>query len=207
MIPIDVFRPIGNKIAVRQVLNLPLDGAIVLCGAQTVSDPRKGTRFLIDALKKIREKRRDSIKVVAFGYKPSDGTLPDDWVHTGTIHDEALLNLYYNAADVFVLPSLADNLPNTLIEATAAGTPSVTFDSGGCAEVVRDGANGFVARAGDAGHLAECIEKVLAMKDDQRLEMGEACRQIALREYDPKMQAQRYIELFESIQSRRQFSQ
>lgn len=198
-VPHDVFKPIGDKSAVRKALGLPMERCIVLCGSQNIDDPRKGTNYLVNALKGFAARKHEGITVVAFGYKPRMGDTPADWIYTGAIRDEALLNLYYNAADVFVLPSLADNLPNTLIEAISAGTPCVTFDVGGCPEIIRDGETGFVARAKDVAHLAECVLRALDMGAEQRREMSENCRRIAVAEYDVKLQAQRYCALFEEM--------
>ena len=201
-IDLDVFKPLGDKYAVRQILGLPMQGKIILCGAQNISDPRKGTCYLINAVKRLNEKRPEPVTVIVFGHKPINTSLTSSWVHTGTIRDEALLNLYYNASDVFVLPSLADNLPNTLIEATAAGTPCVTFGVGGCSEVVRNNETGFVARTGDEEHLSECIEHLLDMDGDRVREMTIACRKVALREYSVQLQAQRYVSLIDRVRNR-----
>lgn len=201
-LPLDVYRPLGDRRSVRAALGLPEDAKIVMCGAMYTGEVRKGGHLLKDACALLRARKGPGVMVVAFGIKTEDEKSPEGWTCTGLIRDEALLNLYYNAADVFVLPSLADNLPNTLIEATAAGTPCVTFDVGGCPEIVRDGETGFVARAKDVGHLAECIEKVLDMGEERRREMSEACRRVAVAEYDVKLQAKRYVELFEEMVKR-----
>jgi glycosyltransferase involved in cell wall biosynthesis len=60
-----------------------------------------------------------------------------------------------------------------------------------------------VARAGDAEHLAECIARVLDMGGERRQQMSEACRRVAVAEYDVKLQAKRYVELFEEMVEKR----
>ena len=202
-VPLKVFRPIGDKLAVRRALGLPLNRDIVLCGSLNINDPRKGTLFLVDALRRLRTRFNIDPCVVVFGLHADKRDIPAEWLCAGLIHDESLLNLYYNAADVFVAPSLADNLPNTLLEATAAGTPCVAFNVGGCSEVVRDGLTGFTARVNDIEDLAACINRTLDMTESQRAEMGSACRQVAEVEYGLGLQAQRYIKVFEDIKSRR----
>jgi glycosyltransferase involved in cell wall biosynthesis len=103
--------------------------------------------------------------------------------------------MYYNAADVFVSSSLAENLPNVLVEACAAGTPSVAFDVGGCGEIVRDGENGFLAKSGDSSDLARCIAGVLGMVPARRQEMRLNCRRIAEAEYGLDRMVSRYESL------------
>ena len=116
-----------------------------------------------------------------------------------SFRDGELLNLYYNAADVFVAPSLAEAFGLVHAEAMAAGTPCVAFDIGASPEVVRHGQTGFVARYKDAADLAACIERILGMSDAEASLMRRASRETAVREYDTPMQAQRYAKLFAEI--------
>ena len=196
-----VYKPISNVAAGKQKLGLP-DTPIVITGAQLPGEKRKGLGFLLEAVSFLRARSRLDFNVVMFGNYREPEALPNDWIMSGTVRDENLLNLYYNCADVFVLPSLADNLPNTLLEATAAGTPSVAFNVGGCSEIVRDGETGFIARYKDSEHLAECIEHVLTMREEERNEMRRRCREVAEREYGLDLQARRYVKLFESLSGR-----
>ena len=199
-LPLEIFKPLGeSKRNLRRVLGLPENAFIILCGAQYMGDERKGAKQLIAAVNSLRMHTRIPVVVVAFG-EAGKGTAIKNWIFTGTIPEERFLNQYYNAADVFVLPSLADNLPNTLLEATSAGTPCVTFDTGGCAEVVRDGLTGYVAQYGDERQLSECIERILVMSESDRQAMSAVCREVAVREYDQDLQASRYRKLFDEVQ-------
>ena len=67
----------------------------------------------------------------------------------------------YSCADLFVIPSLEDNLPNTIMESMACGTPCVGFEIGGIPEMIDHRVNGYVANYKDAGDLANvfCLEK------------------------------------------------
>lgn len=197
-LPLDQFRPVDSKAKVRAVLGLPVDRHIILAGAQSVADKRKGTGLLVEATDMLRKRLGGALAIVLFG-EMAGIPLPEGFICTGTIRDEQLLNLYYNAADVFVLPSLADNLPNVLLEATAAGTPCVAFDTGGCSEIVRDGQTGFVAKYKDAEDLARCIERVLVMQDDQTQHMRKLCRNVAESEYGLHLQSERYAKLFSGV--------
>ena len=197
-----MFKPIADKAALRRVLGLPVDRRIILAGSAALTEERKGIKYLIEAERLLKEMVRDGFVVATFGPCADTSVLPEGWRHFGEIREEKLLNLYYNAADAFVLPSLWDNLPNTLIEATAAGTPCVTFDVGGCPEVVRDGKTGFVAKYKDAADLAACIERVLTMPAAEYERMSAECRKVAVTEYAPEAQAGRYEKLFNEMTSR-----
>lgn len=197
---LNAFVPVTEeKGCLRMILGLPRDKKVILFGADSTMESRKGGSYLKEAINLLRNRMKESFSVVGFGSWMTQAGLPSDWTKLNAIEDDRLLNLYYNAADVFVLPSLADNLPNTLLEATAAGTPCVTFDVGGCAEVVRDGQNGFVAGYKDVEDLASCIERVLLLGEDAARAMKQRCRQIAVQEYYPALQAARYERLFDEM--------
>ena len=193
-----VFRPLEEKRAVRRILGLESEVPVILAGSQYPGDPRKGTHYLVAAVERVEAGRKGDLQVVVFGATP-EGAVPAHWILAGSIDSEVVLNQYYNAADVFVMSSLMDNLPNTLVEATAAGTPCVAFDSGGCAEVVRDGDTGFVATYKNVDDLAACMCRVLAMSTGDKEVMSQRCRDVALAEYSLERQAKAYLKLFEEM--------
>jgi len=196
---LDTYYPLARDCNVARLLGLPVGRPIILVGAASLEDERKGTKLLVEALAQVEEQKQ--ITVVAVGKKWNADWLPSSWVYPGVISDSQLMNQYYNAADVFVLPSLADNLPNTLVESTAAGTPCVTFDVGGCAEVVRDGKTGFVAQPGSTKSLTECVLRVLDLSQNEAMEMRQHCRSVAENEYSQELQAERYMKLFNEVLS------
>ncbi len=102
----------------------------------------------------------------------------------------------YNAADVFVLPSLEDNLPNTIMEAMACGVPCVGFRVGGIPEMIRHQVNGYVAQERAAADLAEGIHYVLADADYETLSR-ECLHQVA-QKYSQQSVANRYIEEYQN---------
>lgn len=194
----EVFHPVASRQVVREALGLPLDKSILLTGLAAPDDPRKGTHYLCEALAQVDDLRQSCV-VVAMGGVGARSKVPADWIAPGYIHDERLLNLYYNAADAFVLPSLADNLPNTFLESLAAGTPCVAFDVGGCGEVVREGVTGFLARPRDVVDLAACLTRVMRLGVAAEQCLRATCREVAVRDYAPEKQARAYMALFESL--------
>jgi glycosyltransferase involved in cell wall biosynthesis len=115
---------------------------------------------------------------------------------SGKADDE--LAMHYAAADVFVLPTLADNLPNTVIESLACGTPVVSFDVGGVSDAVRHLETGFLAAPEDTAALAEGIRTLLA--DGQlRERLSRRAREVAETEYGAELEAQRFAELYEEL--------
>ena len=114
------------------------------------------------------------------------------------VRDEMTMSMVYSLADVFVIPSLQDNLPNTSLEALACGVPTVAFSVGGLVDVVRPGKTGALVSPGDVRGLGDAVASLLS-KDDERSTMAVECRRVAVEEYALEVQARRYAALYESM--------
>ena len=101
--------------------------------------------------------------------------------------------LGYSAADITILPSLEDNLPNVILESLACGTPVVAFDNGGISDVVIDNVTGLLCESADVKALFECVKRV------NKEEYFDRCRNFAERYFKSSIQAENYISLFESL--------
>ena len=101
---------------------------------------------------------------------------------------------------MFVVSSLHDNLPQTVLEATACGTPVVGFAVGGIPDMVRPGVTGLVVPAQDVSALRAAI-RMLLQDPALRAAMATNCRRLAVQEYALEVQARRYIALYEEIVS------
>jgi glycosyltransferase involved in cell wall biosynthesis len=118
--------------------------------------------------------------------------------HLDFLDDDFLLSTIYSAADLFVIPSLQENLPQTTLEAMSCGTPAVGFDVGGIPDLVRPGVTGELATVGDAGSLGNAIRSMLTSPEKLK-EMSANCRRIILEEYAHDVQAGRYADLYRSL--------
>ena len=114
------------------------------------------------------------------------------------MNDDLSLALAYSAANAFIAPSIQDNLPNTVIEALACGTPSVAFDIGGMPDMIEHQKNGYLAQPFQIGDLASGIIWVL-----ENIERHQKLSQRALKkteqEFTLEIQARRYLSIFESV--------
>jgi glycosyltransferase involved in cell wall biosynthesis len=196
-----LYKPADRRLA-RQRFGLPEDKKLILFGAESAtSDRRKGFHLLIPALKVLGEEGlAGSTELVVFGASaPAHGLEFGLRVrYMGELHDDISLALLYAAADVFVLPSMEDNLPNTVMESLACGTPVVAFKTGGIPDMIEHGVNGYLADAFDTAGLASGIRWVL--EDSSRAAgLGRTARGKAVREYDTAIQARRYLDLYEEI--------
>jgi Glycosyl transferases group 1 len=94
-----------------------------------------------------------------------------------------------------VLPSLEDNLPNTMLEAMSCGTPVAGFDSGGVPDLLTDGVTGQLAPVGHARKLGEAIASLLS--DPPKLEvMGQNCRRTIQQRCSVERQAEVLHQLY-----------
>lgn len=155
------FKPIDSDSA-RTAFNLPHHKKLVLFGAfGGTGDPRKGFAYLRMALQNLPDD--SDIELVVFGSEQAqhlDLNLP---VHqVGRLRDHVSMALLYSACDVFVLPSMQDNFPNTILEALACGTPCVGFDVGGLSDLIQHRTNGYLAQLKNTDDLASGIQWVLA---------------------------------------------
>lgn len=157
-----VFCP-HNKLASRARLGLSEDKFIMMSGFMpSRKDLHKGTPYLLEAIEHIISKNRidpEEIELIVFGNR-DEKNLPEFSVKTiflGTIAEDEKLAICYSAADVFITPSLEDNLPNTVMESLACGTPVVAFTTGGIPDMVVHKQNGYLAEYKSAEDLAEGI--------------------------------------------------
>lgn len=199
----DKYKPLNREVA-RELLHLPQDKQLVLFGAlKATSDKRKGFHLLQPALQDLSKSGwQEGLDLVIFGSsvpeKPPDLGFKTHYL--GTLSDDLSLALAYSAADVFVLPSTQDNLPNTVLEAIACGTPCVAFNIGGMPDMIEHQKNGYLAQPYKIEDLAQGIAWVLENKDRYR-KLGDRAREKAEQEFTLKIQARRYLSLFTEISS------
>jgi len=198
--PVDtkLFRPVGEKRLVRQMLGLPQDKPLILCGAVTMKDPNKGAEYLRKALLQLRRDSNLSYSVCLFGDNTGSLNIPDAF-HLGSVCDERLLNLFYNAATVFVLPSLAETFGLVFAEAISAGTPCVAFDNTACGEIVRENETGYLARSADADSLACALGRAIKAGDNSPLSL--IGREFVVRKCDVNVVCKQYRQVLERVQA------
>jgi glycosyltransferase involved in cell wall biosynthesis len=116
-------------------------------------------------------------------------------LNLGYVSSDRLKAIAYSAADLFIFPTRADNLPLVLQESMACGTPMVSFKVGGVLDLVRPGVTGYLAQPEDPQDFYHGIMQLIEDKN-LRASMRQTCRAIALEEYPVELQGQRYIELY-----------
>jgi len=180
----------------RRRLGLPSDARIILFVSDLVDDRRKGLALLLEAFDFLRNIPR--LMLVTMGRGDTSLLTGPFFRHLGTVHDADRLRAAYSAADIFAVPSLQDNLPNTILESMACGTPVVGFSVGGIREVIVDGQTGLLAPAGDSNALAVSLRCLLENSQKRQAFSGESRLRIE-REYSVELQAERYFALYSEL--------
>jgi glycosyltransferase involved in cell wall biosynthesis len=192
-----LFKPL-EKAEIRRKLNLPESKKLILFAGANTSDPRKGFVYFKQALEKMATFASE-IEVLVLG-KANPKTmaaLPLPVHYLGKISDPGGMVEAYNAADVIVVPSLEDNLPNTIMEAMSCGTPAVGFATGGIPEMIDHQVNGYIALQGSAQSLAEGIEWILSNQNP--IIVSENARKKVLNTYSESIVAAQYLQLYQSL--------
>ncbi len=199
--PIDTafYTPVESKAEARRVLGLPQDKRILLFVAFKATDPNKGISYLsaaTDFLLKTQSEGAGSLAVAIAG-KEADEAAKSFSVPAyplGYVAETERMRLVYQAADALVMPTLMDNLPNTIVEAMACGVPCVGFDVGGLPQMIDTGVNGYLAKYKDTEDLARGI--ALTLGSSSYASLCRNARAKAVQSYSEKAVAARYLKLY-----------
>jgi glycosyltransferase involved in cell wall biosynthesis len=178
-VELELFQPRGRSQRERPV---------VLFASAWLDDRRKGGHLLRDALAQLSDVE---FELVSAGDRAPVGR------SLGVLAPEELARVYADA-DVFVLPTLAENLPNTILESLACGTPVVSFDVGGVSDAVKHLETGWLAPPGDAAALAQGIRALLA-DPELRERLGRNGRALAEREWSSELEGRRFADLYDEL--------
>ncbi|HSB70237.1 MAG TPA: glycosyltransferase family 4 protein [Candidatus Methylomirabilis sp.] len=203
-VDVDRFRPASDVADVRTALNLP-PGPLVVCIGRL--DPQKGLDTLLTAVEPLL-RRTPGLRVLLLGDGPLRGDL-EARIRRAELADRILLNgvvadvaPYLRSADVFVLPSVGEGMPNALLEAMASGLPCVASAIGGCRDVIRDGRTGLLVPPGNAVALREALEQLLqsqALAD----RMGAAAREDVVARFGLERMLDRYEACYRAVKEGR----
>lgn len=221
-VQLDLFKPSDRNLA-RRLLNIPVNNDVLLIGSAGLRR-NKGFHVLCEALALLEGQWKRPPLLLFFGYEPPDASLLKktkvSWKALGWIGEPARLAMVYSAADVFVSPSFQDNLPNTVNESLACGTPVVCFEKFSSEDVVIDGITGFCAQhpglplSADGEllqskpyevmpehcvDLANKIFSLLSLSEDEQRIMRQNCRKFAERAFSPVLQTVRYLNIYRQM--------
>ena len=105
---------------------------------------------------------------------------------------------YFQAADLFALPSVSEGLSNALLEAMAAGLPCVASNIGGNVDLISHGENGLLFQPGSVEHLTDVLLR-LSANDIERQELGGRARETVEADYSLDRVMEKYAELYHRL--------
>jgi glycosyltransferase involved in cell wall biosynthesis len=201
-----VFRPFDQR-AARDLLHVPWDKKVIFFGSMSLKDPRKGTRYLLEALRQLPSLLAggdgpvcaEDVFLLVAGHQSQDlaSSLPFPSRQLGYLKDDVTLALAYQAADLFVCPSTEDAGPMMIPEAMLCGTPVVAFAAGGAPDALTTMKTGYLAAYKDSADMARGIYAILSQHRPQQ--MRAATHEAAAARHAPSVVAARYRDLYASL--------
>ena len=182
----------------RLALNIPEDRFVLLFVAQNIRDPRKGFVYLERALEQLKPEIASKITLLLMG-KEGPEKLSVPYITTGPLSNLAEIRRAYNAADVLMVPSLEDNLPNTIMEASSCHKPSIAFRTGGIPEMIIHQETGWLSDSGYEYGLTEGIEWMT--QENRARACGEKAGAFAQANYTPEIVAKQYLSVYEGMRA------
>ena len=186
-----------DTLEARKMLKLDPDKTYLLFGAMhALEDANKGFLYLKEALKYVSGANTE---LLVYGIKDDleRYDLPMPAHSLGYINSDNMMVLLYNAADICVVPSLSENLSNTIMESLSCGTPVVAFNIGGNGDMIDHTKNGYLAKERDCEDLARGIEWCIDNNKDNAL--GTAARAKVLNNYTIDIVSEQYKQLYQSL--------
>lgn len=201
--PIDIrFWKPQPKQQARKIFGFPENRKLLLFAAANASDTRKGISYLYDALAILADKNPELIEktgLIILGKHSERITLqsPFPIFPIGYTSDMRRICNLYSAADLFVTPSLEENLPNTIMEAMSCGCPAAGFSVGGIPEMIDHLKNGYAALYRSAEDLAQGIKEILF--SENYAEYSKQARMKVEQTYAEELVSQQYIHLYKKL--------
>lgn len=194
-----VYHPLDPQ-ECRLRLKIPQGKKVLMFGADSLAEKRKGGDLLAQALQNLPNSLKAETVLLIFGNSGAAiaQTVGMTTIDLGYLTTDESKTVAYSAADLFVFPTRADNLPLTLQESIACGTPMVSCKIGGVPDLVRPGISGYLAEPENAQDLCNGIVHLLE-EQNLREQMRQNCRAIALAEYPLELQAKRYLEIYDQL--------
>ena len=206
----DIFYP-RKQAGLREKYGIPENAFVILAGANSNKERRKGFEEFKHSMMQcldeegfLNQALNNEVVVITFGTKSqsiAEGKLCQ--IDFGCVDNDDELAELYSLADTFVITSLQDNLPNTILESMACGTPVIGFEVGGVPELVKDGHNGRLVPKGDLKALSEIIIS-LSRHREVLSEYGVNAESTIRNNHTQALQSSRYLELFENLRAVKQ---
>ena len=201
-----IFKP-GDKPEIRTKLGIPPDRKVIFFGALGLDSARKGMKYLLESLTKLKEMiGEDSeftqqifLLTAGNGFDKIRDYLPFDYKSMGLLDNTYGIASCYQAADIFICPSIEDSGPTMINQSLMCGTPVVSFEMGVASDLVKTDETGYLARIKDSKDLAQGVFNILMLNRANFDKLSENCRNLALKLCSPEIQINKFEKIIQSI--------
>lgn len=171
---------------------------VISFAAANLSNPFKGFNEFNTMLDVMKASGVANLEVLVIGENKAGVKFSEAYPvqFTGYISDPAKMAAFYRASDVYVTTSLEENLPTTIMESLACGTPVAAFRVGGIPEMIVHRETGVLAESGDAAGLAAEVKCLLELGGDEYHQIRTSARNFALNHYDAGVVAASHLKLY-----------
>ena len=197
------FKP-ANKVNAAIESGLPTDKKIIFFGANDLGDPRKGFKELLLSLHLLKsqltdEQQQKILLVFASNSTTTEVNWPFAHIRLPFLNGEEQLARAYQAATVFVSPSIEDAGPMMLLESILCGTPAVAYAIGLAKDAIINNVTGFIVPPVDVDKFADSIKRVVQMPAEQYDLLSRQCHSMAIELFNEKRERQEYEQLFDEL--------
>jgi len=202
----NIFKPVAVA-ASRERFGIPAGKKVIFFGAKSFYDERKGFKYLIEALKKLYEllasdpNQRDNIFLLMAGEDADiiKKDLPFECLNVGKLDNSYGIASAYQAADIFLCPSIEDAGPSMVNQSIMCGTPVVAFAQGVALDIVITGKTGYRAALQDSNDMASGIYEIITLPDEKLSGMKNNCRELALELFHPEDSVNKWLKIMKAI--------
>lgn len=196
----DLFKPRGREESCAK-LGLDPSKKYILFGAATMKNVLKGFNYFLEAIRILAEdpETPGDVEILLFGKTRGDVSraFPLPARNIAFVQSVHTMVDLYGAAHLFVIPSLQDNLPNTIIESMLCGTPVVGFRTGGIPEMIEHKVNGYLAAGKSSADLASGMKWILSR--DSYEDLSAETRRIALERFSWEASVEKHLDLYSKL--------
>lgn len=196
----NLFKP-GDAAEARQKLGIPADAKVLAFAAASLANPKKGFAEFKELIGLLHAAGMENLYVLLIGENKQHASLdfPVPFTFTGYLTKEADMVQCYQAADVYITTSHEENLPTTIMESMACGTPVAAFSVGGIPEMIAEGENGWLSNLRDVNTLSEKLAVYLNAPDAAQNDLQNRSRHFAAKKYDCAVVAGQYKLIYEKL--------
>jgi glycosyltransferase involved in cell wall biosynthesis len=184
----EIFKPL-DTLQIQKKYNLPVNKKIILFAASYKSKIKGFQEFI----KSVGELKGDNYHILIVGSPQEITNLKYSYTFWENVDENQMVDAY-NLANVTVVSSIEDNLPNVMLESLSCGTPVVGFKVGGLKDNIIDNFNGQLVTTGDTHLLAEAIENIINGPS-----LSKNCRNFALDNFSFKSHSLKLSEVYRSL--------